>query len=85
MQFKILALASFLAVAIALPAAQPGGGKQVSAYIHLYPTDNHLTELVVRSPVPQVSSETPSMSNANGDVVAFSSTEVHQPLKNAGK
>lgn len=35
MQFKILAIASFLAVAIAAPTAQPAGGKHASPhFIH---------------------------------------------------
>ncbi|OBT74633.1 hypothetical protein VF21_06403 [Pseudogymnoascus sp. 05NY08] len=67
MQFKILAFASFLAVAIAAPAVQSSG------------------EVVVRAPLPAVLSENAAMSNANGDVIPFSSTGVHQPLKAAGK
>ncbi|KFZ01080.1 hypothetical protein V500_00889 [Pseudogymnoascus sp. VKM F-4518 (FW-2643)] len=67
MQFHILALASFIAVAIAAPAVQSAG------------------EVVVRAPLPAVLSESAAMTNANGEVIPFSSSGVHQPLKAAGK
>ncbi|KFY11517.1 hypothetical protein V491_07172 [Pseudogymnoascus sp. VKM F-3775] len=67
MQFKILALASFLAIAIAAPASQSG------------------EKVVVRAPRPAVLSEAAAMTDANGEVVPFSSTGVNQPLKAAGK
>lgn len=47
--------------------------------------NNYLAEVVVRAPLPAVLSESAAMSNANGEVVPFSSTEVNQPLKAAGK
>ncbi|KFX93668.1 hypothetical protein V495_03436 [Pseudogymnoascus sp. VKM F-4514 (FW-929)] len=67
MQFQIIALASFLAVAFAAPAVQSG------------------EKVVVRAPYPAVLSEAAAMSNADGEVIPFSSAEVHQPLKAAGK
>ncbi|KFZ08880.1 hypothetical protein V502_09083 [Pseudogymnoascus sp. VKM F-4520 (FW-2644)] len=67
MQFHILALASFIAVAIAAPAVQSAG------------------EVLVRAPLPAVLSESAAMTNANGEVIPFSSSGVHQPLKAAGK
>ncbi|KFY14946.1 hypothetical protein V492_02314 [Pseudogymnoascus sp. VKM F-4246] len=67
MQFKILALASFIALAIAAPAVQSD------------------EKVVARAPRPQVKSEAAAMSDASGEVIPFSSTGVHQPLKAAGK
>ena len=54
-------------------------------YMLLNTANNYSAEVVVRAPLPAVLSETAAMSNANGEVVPFSSTEVHQPLKAAGK
>ena len=88
MQFKILTLATFLAVAIAAPTA-PSNGKQtcLPVYTLLYPikADEYRAEVVVRKRFPVVPFESPAMSDAAGNVVPFVSTEVHQPLKNAGK
>ncbi|KFY31593.1 hypothetical protein V493_00981 [Pseudogymnoascus sp. VKM F-4281 (FW-2241)] len=67
MQFKILALASFLTIAFAAPAVRSAG------------------EVVVRAPRPQVLSEAPAMTDANGEVIPFESAGVHQPLTAAGK
>ncbi|OBT61166.1 hypothetical protein VE03_09443 [Pseudogymnoascus sp. 23342-1-I1] len=66
MQFKILALASFVAVAFAAPAVKSG-------------------DVAVRAPLPAVLSESAAMTNANGEVIPFSSTGVYQPLTAAGK
>jgi hypothetical protein len=48
-------------------------------------TNDYRSEVVVRAPYPAVLSEAAAMSNADGEVIPFSSAEVHQPLKAAGK
>ena len=54
-------------------------------YTLLNTVNKRSAEVVVRAPRPAVLSEAAAMTDANGEVVPFSSTGVNQPLKAAGK